>query len=79
VPAASFTINAGTVAGVVIPLTNTLMSAAGNVTASTTVASPNFVIFGMSGGAGGDCGPGIGCSVNTDCLSGTCLGTKKCQ
>ena len=57
-------------------LTNGNPGSAGNVKVTETVANTDFVVVGMSGGAGFDCPAATGCGGNDDCQSGVCcLGT----
>ncbi len=65
-------ITAGSLGAQIVTLVHDRLTAAGNVSISDTVASDGFVVFGMSGGLSGDCGPGVGCVMNSDCLSGFC-------
>jgi hypothetical protein len=36
------------------------------------VLSSGFVTLGMSGGVSGNCGLGVGCAADSNCLSGFC-------
>lgn len=67
--------------GSLVQLTHDVPTFLGNVAISETVASADFVVSGMAGGAGGDCGPGVGCTSNADCASGTCspYSPRTCQ
>jgi hypothetical protein len=53
-------------------LANNIQSGLGNQPIIETVINSNFFVDGMQGGAGGDCGSGVGCTADSDCASGTC-------
>jgi cysteine-rich repeat protein len=55
-----------------VTLTHDRLTARGNITTTESVASPTFFVSGMSGGASGNCGPTVGCTVNSDCTSNVC-------
>jgi cysteine-rich repeat protein len=59
-------------------LTHQRKSSLGNHAITDTVNTSDFVVSGMAGGAGGDCGTGIGCAHNDDCQSGNCM-NNMCQ
>lgn len=60
--------------GNLVLLTDDRATSFGNAALVETVSDTDFAVSGMSGGQGGDCGSGVGCSGNTDCESGSCLG-----
>lgn len=53
-------------------LTHDRKSSLGNLAITDTIGSSDFIVSGMAGGAGGDCGAGIGCAGDDDCQSGNC-------
>jgi cysteine-rich repeat protein len=59
-------------------LTHTRKSSLGNQAITDTIGSNDFVVSGMSGGAGGNCAPTTACAHNDDCASGNCSGNV-CQ
>jgi cysteine-rich repeat protein len=65
--------------GGLVILTNNSLTGLGNQSITKTIANGDFVVSGMSGGAGGDCSAGVACSTNADCASGVCTGAKVCQ
>jgi len=71
-------ITATGVLGIVV-LTHQQKTSNGNKTITETVATPNFGVFGMSGGQAGDCVTGNGCSVDDDCASHVCQANNTCQ
>ena len=46
--------------------------------AALGVREEDLVVDGMAGGSGGDCNDGIGCSTDSDCLSGSCSDDGEC-
>jgi cysteine-rich repeat protein len=65
--------------GALVTLAHKRKTALGNQTITDTITNPDFIVTGMSGGAGGDCASTIGCNTNDDCQSGTCKADKTCQ
>jgi hypothetical protein len=69
----------------IVTLDNTRLSSLGNGTAVTprlteSVATPNFAVLDMTGGAGGNCLVGTACAGNEDCASHVCnTTTHLCQ
>ena len=59
-------------------LTHTRKSSLGNQAITDTIGTNDFVVSGMSGGAGGNCAPATACAHNDDCASGNCSGNV-CQ
>lgn len=60
-----------------VRLTNQLLSGRGNQAIETNIPAP-FSVVGMSGGAGGDCPSGTGCTNNGVCSSNSCA-SGTCQ
>jgi hypothetical protein len=61
-----------------VQLTHRLQSSFGNQPIVETVSDGGFMVFGMSGGRGRDCGAGIGCSSNDDCAPGLACAGDMC-
>lgn len=64
-------INATDAGGGNVRLVNQFLSGRGNGDIMTTIPAP-FSVMGMSGGAGGDCVRGTGCTNNGVCSSNSC-------
>lgn len=62
--AATLRITASNGGSGIVLLTHDNATALGNNTITESVATPDFVVLGMSGGAGGDCAVGVGCSTD---------------
>lgn len=60
-----------------VRLVNQLLSGKGNGAIMTNIPAP-FAVMGMSGGAGGDCPAGVGCTANGVCSSNSCMNST-CQ
>jgi cysteine-rich repeat protein len=59
--------------GPVVLLIHQVNTSLGNQAIVTSAGiSTDFYVTGMSGGMGGDCGPGVHCASNADCASGQC-------
>ena len=56
----------------IIPLTHQRFSAKGNKAITWNIPDAGFTAIGMSGGAGGDCDVGVGCTTDNDCASNNC-------
>jgi cysteine-rich repeat protein len=65
-------ITAGSLGGQIVTLVHDRSTAAGNIPISDTVLSSGFVTLGMSGGVSGNCGLGVECAADSNCLSGFC-------
>jgi cysteine-rich repeat protein len=82
--ASTLQINASATLGIVT-LDNTRLSSLGNGTVvsprlTESVATANFAVLEMTGGAGGNCNVGTACASNEDCASHTCnTTTHLCQ
>jgi cysteine-rich repeat protein len=73
-------ITAGTPSGGIVPLTHDRFSSKGNVTITWDPSiGTAFSAFGMTGGVGGDCTTGVGCTSDDDCVSHQCTGSHVCQ
>ena len=60
-----------------VRLVNQLLNGRGNGPITTNIPAP-FAVSGMSGGAGGDCAQGVGCTSNGVCTSNSCVNSV-CQ
>jgi cysteine-rich repeat protein len=58
-----------------IRLLHRLATGVGNKLIVDTVEHADFMVTGMAGGAGADCGPGVGCKASADCASNNCIGS----
>jgi cysteine-rich repeat protein len=77
---AGIDITASPISGANLSLVNNVSGSAGNVAIGSTIATPNFIVNGMSGGSAFDCDVGIGCAQNADCSSGICdFSIHKCK
>ena len=65
--------------GALVTLTNQRNTSLGNQAITESVGDSDFIVNGMSNGAGGDCAAGIGCLTGADCQSGVCKSDKTCQ
>lgn len=70
--AATLRISASPNATTIVDLIHDQQTGLGNQIITETVADMDFVVVGMSGGAGYDCPSGTGCTDNGDCASGSC-------
>ncbi len=61
-----------TLASAFIRLTNDRLGLAGNQPIIEEVGATGFSVFGLSDGAGGDCGEGVGCNSSDVCQSQSC-------
>ena len=59
-----------------VSLSSTRATSLGNKPITEAVADPDFLVSGMSGGAGGDCASDVGCADDRDCASGNCGGSS---
>ena len=63
----------------VVSLTNQRASSLGNEPIVRNVSDPDFFVTGMGGGAGGDCGEGVGCATDSDCTPGLVCVNNTCN
>jgi hypothetical protein len=64
----------------IIPLVHQRFSSKGNKAITWNIPDNGFTAVGMSGGAGGDCDVGVGCTTNNDCASNDCdTGAHQCR
>jgi cysteine-rich repeat protein len=75
--ASALNITASDAGGGSVRLVNQLLSGRGNGEIMTNIPAP-FMVMGMSGGAGGDCLQGTGCTANGVCSSNSCMNST-CQ
>ena len=71
--AGTLLVTAANSTGALISLTHDRATTLGNQAIDEQVSSPNFHVFGMSGGQAGDCTTGQGCTANADCASNMCV------
>jgi hypothetical protein len=67
-------ITASNGSGGVVTLVHDRPTTRGNVAITSSVMSMDFNVIGMSGGVGGDCLAGVGCTDDDDCHSHNCSG-----
>lgn len=60
-----------------LALTHRRASALGNKAMTKSGGTSGLFLSGMSGGAAGDCGVGVGCETDADCASGDCDNSSK--
>jgi hypothetical protein len=79
---ATLAITATSGAAGTLTLSNDAVGSFGNTAIFRSIASAGFLVSGMTGGGGKDCGLNVGCKVDDDCAGGlTCKGSgaKTCK
>ncbi|MFT3697897.1 MAG: DUF4215 domain-containing protein [Kofleriaceae bacterium] len=71
-------IQAATGGGALVTLVDQVKTVLANKPIAKTVADVDFVVVGMSGGAGGNCANGMGCVTADDCTSHSCNAAHMC-